>query len=35
MFFEFPDDANAYINITQNVMLGKALKLSVNSEHVD
>lgn len=34
VFFEFPDDANAYQDQTDNVMLGKALKLSVNS-HVE
>lgn len=31
VFFEFPDDANAYQDQRDNVMLGKALKLSVNS----
>lgn len=35
VFFEYPDDMNTYVNITQNVMLGKALKLSINSEYVD
>lgn len=33
MFFEFPEDPNAYIDITQNVMVGEALKVSFNSEH--
>jgi len=32
LFFEFPEDMNAYQNITNNIMLGSALKLSVNSE---
>jgi len=31
VFFEFPDDNMAYMDQTNNVMLGKALKLSVNS----
>jgi alpha-glucosidase (family GH31 glycosyl hydrolase) len=32
LFFEFPDDQNAYSNITYNVMLGSSLKLAVNSD---
>lgn len=32
LFFEFPDDPNAYNSITYNIMLGQALKLSINSE---
>ena len=31
VFFEFPDDINAYADQTNNVMLGRALKLSVLS----
>jgi len=34
LFFEFPEDLNAYKDITYNIMLGKALKLSINSESV-
>lgn len=33
MFFEFPDDTKAYNDITLNVMIGNALKVSFNSEH--
>ena len=32
MFFEYPDDVEAYSNITYNVMLGDSLKLSINPE---
>lgn len=32
LFFEFPEDPNAYNSITYNIMLGQALKLSINSE---
>jgi len=31
MFFYFADDANTYTNIENNIMLGEALKLSVNA----
>lgn len=31
MFFEFPDDVNAYSDTHINIMLGPALKLSVNT----
>jgi alpha-glucosidase (family GH31 glycosyl hydrolase) len=31
LFFEFPDDIDAYKNQPDNVMLGSALKLSVLS----
>jgi alpha-glucosidase (family GH31 glycosyl hydrolase) len=31
MFFEFPDDDEAYKNVGYNVMLGSALKLSINA----
>jgi alpha-glucosidase (family GH31 glycosyl hydrolase) len=31
MFFEFPEDYNTTSNIEENVMLGSALKLSINS----
>ena len=34
LFFEFPDDIQATHNITRNVMLGSALKLSINSENL-
>jgi alpha-glucosidase (family GH31 glycosyl hydrolase) len=34
LFFEFPDDVNAYSDITYNIMIGSALKLSINSESV-
>lgn len=33
MFFEFPEDPLAYNDITYNVMVGSALKVSFNSEH--
>lgn len=32
LFFEFPNDNNAFQDITNNIMLGSALKLSINSE---
>lgn len=32
LFFEFPDDINAYNNITYNIMLGDSLKLSILSD---
>ena len=32
LFFEFPEDMMAYQGLTTNIMLGDALKLSVNSE---
>jgi len=32
LFFSFPDDMNAYQAIQYNVMIGPALKLSVNSD---
>lgn len=32
LFFEFPEDPNAYNNIIYNIMLGKSLKLSINSD---
>lgn len=31
LFYEFPDDTNAYKDIHYNVMLGPSLKLSVNT----
>jgi alpha-glucosidase (family GH31 glycosyl hydrolase) len=31
LFYEFPEDYNATSNIEYNVMLGSALKLSINS----
>ena len=31
MFYSFPDDIDAYYNIPLNIMLGDALKLSVNT----
>ena len=31
MFYSFPDDMNAYKNTSVNIMLGDALKLSVNT----
>ena len=30
MFFEFPEDAGAYEDIANNVMIGPAIKTSVN-----
>lgn len=33
MFFEFPDDEKTYVNISSNVMIGSALKLSINSDN--
>lgn len=35
LFFEFPDDINAYYNIIYNVMLGKALKVSHLSDQLN
>lgn len=35
LFFEFPDDVNAYQEITKNIMLGPALKLSINPESLE
>jgi len=32
LFFEFPEDLNTYNDIRYNIMLGKALKLSINSD---
>jgi len=32
LFFEFPEDLNAYKDIKYNIMLGEALKLSLNSD---
>ena len=32
MFFEFPEDLNTYNDLSYNVMLGEALKLSINSD---
>jgi alpha-glucosidase (family GH31 glycosyl hydrolase) len=34
LFFEFPEDPNASQDITLNVMLGSALKLSINSKDI-
>jgi len=34
LFFEFPEDLNAYQNLTNNIMLGSSLKLSVNSQNL-
>jgi len=34
MFFDFPTDDNAYLDQEYNVMLGEALKLSVNSNNL-
>ena len=35
MFFEFPEDMNTYTDLMHNVMLGEALKLSINSDSVN
>lgn len=35
MFFEFPDDNSAYVDAQYNIMLGPALKLSVNSNKLN
>ena len=32
LFFEFPDDVNAYNDIVYNIMLGDSIKLSINPE---
>lgn len=34
LFFEFPDDAKAYEDQPYNIMLGKALKLGINSNQL-
>ena len=34
VFFEFPDSTAAYIDQRQNIMLGDALKLSINSHNL-
>jgi hypothetical protein len=34
LFFNYPEDANAYQNISMNVMLGDYLKLAVNSMQI-
>lgn len=34
MFFTFPEDMNTYTDLMHNVMLGDALKLSINSDSV-
>jgi len=31
LFFEYPDDAGSYNDIANNVMIGKALKTSINA----
>eukprot|EP00347_Sterkiella_histriomuscorum_P006514 403352477 len=33
VFFEFPEDMNTYTDLMNNVMLGEALKLSINSQN--
>ena len=33
LFFEFPDDIQAMQNISQNIMLGSALKLSITTDN--
>lgn len=35
LFFEFPNDANAYWDQEQNVMLGSSLKLSIQSNQLN
>jgi hypothetical protein len=35
MFFVFPNDPNSFVNITNNVMIGDQLKLSINSDTLD
>lgn len=32
VFFEYPEDLNTFDDIRYNVMLGEALKLSINSD---
>jgi alpha-glucosidase (family GH31 glycosyl hydrolase) len=34
MFFEFPDDEYAYMDIANNVMIGRAIKASVNAKNL-
>lgn len=35
LFFEFPDDQNAYLDQSYNIMLGSALKLGINTVALD
>ncbi len=35
LFFEFPDDRNAFTDVHANIMIGPALKLSVNTYQLD
>lgn len=35
MFFEFPDDRNSFLDVQYNIMLGPALKLSVNTNKLN
>lgn len=35
MFFQFPDDSNAFYDTHLNIMLGTALKLSVQTEKLN
>jgi hypothetical protein len=35
LFFEFPDDPNAYLAIPLNIMIGPSLKLGVNTVKLD
>lgn len=35
LFFDFPDDKNTYVNQTNNIMLGSALKLSIGGDILD
>lgn len=35
LFFEFPEDLQATLDMDYNVMLGSALKLSINSESLN
>jgi hypothetical protein len=30
LFFEFPEDAGAFVDIANNVMIGSAIKTSIN-----
>lgn len=34
VFFEYPDDINAYGNLTNNVMIGDSLKVSVLADQL-
>jgi alpha-glucosidase (family GH31 glycosyl hydrolase) len=34
LFFEFPDDAGAFSDVANNVMIGPALKTSINAKSV-